>query len=163
MPFDDEAIRVVAAPRGRPHQQHRLEPANHGLAEGGGSWRHRLGEITAPTVVIHGDEDPLFPLEHGAALAREIHGAALVTLEHIGHELPQRVWDDVLAAISTVSSPDWPQRADLLAANAVAAGEPTAWFERLYASALRGSVRDAVGPRDAANPLLTEWSAAQRL
>ena len=68
----------------------------------------------------------------------------------------------MLAAITTVSSPNWPQRADLLAANAVAAGEPTAWFERLYASALRG--QSAVPwDRDAANPLLTEWTAAKGL
>jgi pimeloyl-ACP methyl ester carboxylesterase len=160
VPFDDEAIRVVAGRAVDRTSSISSSLTNHGLAEGGGFWRHRLGEITAPTVVIHGDEDPLFPLQHGATLAREIHGAALVTLAHTGHELPQRVWDDVLAAITTVSSPNWPQRADLLAANAVAAGEPTAWFERLYASALRG--QSAVPwDRDAANPLLTEWTAAK--
>ena len=38
----------------------------------GAPWRHRLGEITAPTLVIHGADDPMFPVEHGRALAAEI-------------------------------------------------------------------------------------------
>jgi pimeloyl-ACP methyl ester carboxylesterase len=64
------------------------------------SWRGRLGEIAAPTLVIHGDDDPLFPLEHGQALAREIPGAELLVLEGVGHEYPPpRTWDVVVPAI----------------------------------------------------------------
>jgi pimeloyl-ACP methyl ester carboxylesterase len=63
-------------------------------------WRKRLGEITAPTLVIHGDDDPLFPLEHGQALAREIPNAELLVLERVGHEYPPpRTWDIVVPAI----------------------------------------------------------------
>jgi pimeloyl-ACP methyl ester carboxylesterase len=50
-------------------------------------WRDRLGEIHAPTLVIHGTDDPILPLDHGRALAREIPGARLVVLEGAGHEL----------------------------------------------------------------------------
>jgi pimeloyl-ACP methyl ester carboxylesterase len=64
-------------------------------------WRERLGKIAVPTLVLHGTEDPLFPLEHGEALAREIPGARLVPLERVGHaELPRVVWDDVVATIA---------------------------------------------------------------
>jgi pimeloyl-ACP methyl ester carboxylesterase len=56
-------------------------------------------EITAPTLVVHGTEDPRFPIAHGAALAGDIPGARLLTLEHTGHELPPAVWDTVIPAI----------------------------------------------------------------
>ena len=59
-----------------------------------------MGQIRAPTLVLHGTEDPLFPLGHGEALAREIAGATLVRLEGVGHEYPPRqVWDIVVPAI----------------------------------------------------------------
>jgi pimeloyl-ACP methyl ester carboxylesterase len=66
---------------------------------GGITWRERLGELRVPTLVVHGDEDPMFPLEHGRALARKIPGAELLVLEHVGHELPARVWDVVVLAL----------------------------------------------------------------
>jgi pimeloyl-ACP methyl ester carboxylesterase len=72
---------------------------NHHLAEGGSRWRERLGELDVPTLVIHGTEDPVMPLGHGLALAREIPGARLLTLDHTGHELPRPVWDVVVPAI----------------------------------------------------------------
>jgi pimeloyl-ACP methyl ester carboxylesterase len=72
---------------------------NHDLLEGGGPWRDRLPGLRAPTLVIHGTDDPMFPLEHGAALAREIPDARLLTLDGAGHELPPRVWDVVVPAI----------------------------------------------------------------
>ena len=65
-----------------------------------GPIRSRLSQIRAPTLVLHGTEDPLFPLGHGEALAREIAGATLVKLEGVGHEFPPRqVWDIVVPAI----------------------------------------------------------------
>ena len=39
--------------------------------------RDRLGEIRVPTAVVHGTADPMFPLEHGRALAAAIPGATL--------------------------------------------------------------------------------------
>jgi pimeloyl-ACP methyl ester carboxylesterase len=72
---------------------------NHHLAEGGGRWRDRLAELDVPTLVIHGREDPIMPLGHGVALAREIPGAELLTLDDTGHEVPRRVWDVVVPAI----------------------------------------------------------------
>jgi pimeloyl-ACP methyl ester carboxylesterase len=64
-----------------------------------GPWRERLGGLEMPTLVIHGTEDPLFPIEHGEALARAIPGATLLRLEQTGHELPRRTWDAVVPAI----------------------------------------------------------------
>lgn len=60
----------------------------------------RLAEVAAPTLVLHGSEDPLFPLDHGRALAEGIPGARLITLDGVGHQSPPpRVWDTVLAAV----------------------------------------------------------------
>ena len=59
----------------------------------------RLSEISAPTLVVHGTDDLLLPYRHALALAEEIHGARLLTLERCGHELPRRVWDEVVPAI----------------------------------------------------------------
>jgi pimeloyl-ACP methyl ester carboxylesterase len=72
---------------------------NHWALDGGESWRERLGEIRAPTLVLHGTEDPLFPIEHALVLEREIPGARLVRIERMGHELPREVWDVVVPEI----------------------------------------------------------------
>ena len=69
------------------------------LATGDDLARRRLAGITAPTLVIHGTEDPVFPIAHGAALAGDIPGARLLELEQTGHELPPAVWDTVVPAI----------------------------------------------------------------
>ena len=98
--FDAEAQREYA---GRVFDRARnlaSQLTNPFAVKGGEGWRGRLGEIAAPTLVIHGDDDPLFPLEHGRALAREIPGAELLVLEGVGHEYPPpRTWDTVVAAI----------------------------------------------------------------
>ncbi len=44
--------------------------------------------ITAPTLVVHGSDDPLFPLPHGRALADAIPGSTWLELPGMGHEVP---------------------------------------------------------------------------
>jgi len=59
-----------------------------------------LTRVSAPTLVIHGSVDPLFPVEHGKALAAEIPGARLLVLDGVGHQVPPRsTWDTVIPAI----------------------------------------------------------------
>lgn len=45
----------------------------------------RLGEIRAPTLVIHGENDPGFVVKHGIHLARRIPGARLILYPNTGH------------------------------------------------------------------------------
>jgi pimeloyl-ACP methyl ester carboxylesterase len=45
----------------------------------------RVGSITVPTLVLHGDADTVVPLERGEELARLIPGARLVVLPGAGH------------------------------------------------------------------------------
>jgi pimeloyl-ACP methyl ester carboxylesterase len=78
-----------------------LSATNHGSLEVGDAWRGRLHEMKAPLLVIHGTADPVYPIEHGAALAAAVAGASLVRLEGGGHELHPAHWDTITTAIVT--------------------------------------------------------------
>jgi pimeloyl-ACP methyl ester carboxylesterase len=47
-----------------------------------------LARIRAPTLVVHGTEDPVYPFPHAEALAAGIPHARLVPWEGVGHEQP---------------------------------------------------------------------------
>ncbi len=47
-----------------------------------------LERIRAPTLVLHGDADPLLPLPHGRDCAAKIAGASLNVIPGMGHDLP---------------------------------------------------------------------------
>lgn len=98
-PFDEDAVRDLTiremkrASNYRSAQNHILAIANTP------GWRDRLGTITAPTLVIHGTEDPILPFEHGQAIADGIPGAKLLAIDGVGHEVPRPEWDNVIPAI----------------------------------------------------------------
>lgn len=57
-----------------------------------------LSSITAPTTILHGDQDPVYPLGHAEALAAAIPGADLRVVPGMGHVmtspgLPEEVAD----------------------------------------------------------------------
>jgi pimeloyl-ACP methyl ester carboxylesterase len=58
-----------------------------------------LRTVTAPTLVIHGDQDTLVDVSGGVATAAAIPGAQLLLLERIGHDLPLPVLPTVAGAI----------------------------------------------------------------
>jgi pimeloyl-ACP methyl ester carboxylesterase len=68
--------------------------------------RPKLNTITAPTVVIHGDADPLVPLAGGRDTADNIPGAKLIVVPGVGHEIPNPVLDlfvdGILSAVQRV-------------------------------------------------------------
>jgi pimeloyl-ACP methyl ester carboxylesterase len=76
-----------------------LSATNHFLLKGGEDWKNRLHELEVPLLVIHGTEDPIFPVEHGAALAEAVAGARLVRIEGGGHELHPDDWVTIVHAI----------------------------------------------------------------
>ena len=49
-----------------------------------------LGHIAAPTLVVHGTADPVYPLAHARALAEGIPGAVFVEAPGLGHAIPER-------------------------------------------------------------------------
>jgi pimeloyl-ACP methyl ester carboxylesterase len=61
--------------------------------------RPKLKGITAPTVVIHGADDPLVPLAGGQDTAANIPGAELRIVPGVGHEMPTAVQDEFVAGI----------------------------------------------------------------
>jgi pimeloyl-ACP methyl ester carboxylesterase len=66
---------------------------------GTGSLLKFTRRIIAPTVVIHGSEDPLVRIRNGRNLARVIKGARFVVVDGMGHDLPKPVWRPVVAAL----------------------------------------------------------------
>lgn len=72
---------------------------NHAVLSGDEPPRRPLSSIQVPTLVIHGTADPLFPPDHGEALAQEIPSARLLTLKGAGHGLYRPDWDGVVRAI----------------------------------------------------------------
>ena len=72
---------------------------NHNLMSRGEGSPKPLSSITSPTLVIHGTADPMFPIEHGEALAEEIPGARLLRLEGAGHGVDRADWEVVVEAI----------------------------------------------------------------
>ena len=64
----------------------------------------RLSEVTTPTLVIHGDLDPLVPYPNGQFIAAQIPGAVLSTYHGVGHlppiEAPERFNREVAEFLS---------------------------------------------------------------
>ncbi|MGE0668797.1 MAG: alpha/beta hydrolase [Sphingomonadales bacterium] len=66
-------------------------PRQYAAILSSGSRDALLPGIQAPTLVIHGSEDPLLPVEHAHDTARLIPGAALEVIEGMGHNLPPQL------------------------------------------------------------------------
>src|SRR5436305_84057 len=76
-------------------------PAAHVLVARGRL--ERLGSVSVPTLVIHGDADILVPVENGRRVAAAVPGARLMEIEGMGHDLPRRVWSQVADAIASLA------------------------------------------------------------
>ena len=64
-----------------------------------GSRTAELRKLKVPTVVIHGEADPLVPVRAGRATARAIPGAELITIPGMGHDMPEPLWPTFVDAI----------------------------------------------------------------
>jgi pimeloyl-ACP methyl ester carboxylesterase len=64
-----------------------------------GSRMSELSHITAPTLVVHGTEDPLIPEAHAALYVQQIPNATYLSLDGVGHEMPEGISATVLDAI----------------------------------------------------------------
>jgi pimeloyl-ACP methyl ester carboxylesterase len=97
-PFDEAAVRDLV---GRDVERARDFAArqNHDSIPDGDRQRGSLASIAAPTLVIHGTADPMFPLAHGEALVKEIPRATLLPVAGAGHGLDRRDWSSIVPAI----------------------------------------------------------------
>ena len=99
-PFDEERSRRIATlgfdrgfhPKGTVRQTIAIIAS--------GDRTGRLGEIRVPTVVIHGEDDPLIGVSGGEATAAAIPDAKLVVIPGMGHDLPAGVWEQVAGEIT---------------------------------------------------------------
>ena len=96
-PFDEQDFRNKLAPI----VEHGNNPfALHGAAIGASPDRtSRLNEINVPTLVIHGTEDAILPLDHGIALADGIKNSARMIMDGVGHEIPEQLYSEIVNAI----------------------------------------------------------------
>src|ERR687894_1641706 len=87
-PFDGAAIREIAARAFDRTTNLASSITNHAGIDSGDRWRKRLGEVSVPTFVIHGIEDPMYPYGNALALTKEIPGARLLARGRGGQEVP---------------------------------------------------------------------------
>lgn len=98
--FDEARTRVLAKREIDRTVDMAASLTNHFLVDDDWPPGAALADIAAPTLVIHGTSDPLFPLPHGQSLARRIPGARLLELDGVGHQQPPpERWDVVIDAL----------------------------------------------------------------
>lgn len=71
----------------------------YGAILGTPRWHERLGSVTAPTLVLHGADDPLVRPAAGEDIARRIPGAVFKAYPKWGHDLADKMSDALVADI----------------------------------------------------------------
>jgi pimeloyl-ACP methyl ester carboxylesterase len=69
----------------------------------GGDRRPALAGVRVPTLVLHGEADPLIRPVGGEATAAAIPGAKLVTFPGMGHDLPRELWPAIIEEIRALA------------------------------------------------------------
>jgi len=104
LPFDEDDVNrraVVSYERGN----YPKGVARQAVATiSNGNRKPRLASVKAPTLVIHGSEDPLIPVEGGKDTAEAIPGAELLIIDGMGHCLPRAAWPQIIDAIAKHAS-----------------------------------------------------------
>lgn len=98
--FDAERVAALA---GAAYDRafHPSAAARHLLAVwSGGSRSEALGAVRCPTLVIHGELDPLVQPDGGQRTAAVILGAELLMVEGMGHDIVPPLWPTLVEAIS---------------------------------------------------------------
>lgn len=103
-PFDEEAARrrVLQVLH---RSQNPASMFNHAMITLRQDWTGRFRKVTVPVLVLHGEEDPILPVENGVSLAEGIDGAAFVRLPAVGHEIPAALIPDIADRIATFIRP----------------------------------------------------------
>ncbi len=102
-PFDEEEVRDLATqcwdrganPAGVMRQLVAIVAS--------GNRTEALRSLGVPSLVIHGKEDPLVPVEAGMATAAAIPNAKLVLIDGMGHDMPRPLWPRLIEEISAIA------------------------------------------------------------
>ncbi|WP_181771364.1 alpha/beta fold hydrolase [Amycolatopsis pittospori] len=98
-PSDEEFLRMKAA-RNYDRANHPAGALRQAAAVvASGDRTAKLREVRVPTLVIHGESDPLINVSGGKATAEAIPGAELVLYPGMGHELPRQLWAPIAETI----------------------------------------------------------------
>ena len=64
-----------------------------------GNRKSKLSSIKVPTLIIHGSDDPVLPVEAGKDTHEAIPGSELIIIDGMGHSLPPETWTQITDAI----------------------------------------------------------------
>ncbi len=102
-PFEEDRVRTfMGKSYDRSHYPQGMARQNTAIIASGDR-RPSLSTVKVPTLVIHGADDPLIPVEGGKDTARVIPGASLLIINGMGHDMPKGVWAEIVTAISRYS------------------------------------------------------------
>jgi pimeloyl-ACP methyl ester carboxylesterase len=100
-PASEEELRAFAALAAdrayNPAGAARQLAASRGAADR----RPQLRQLSVPTLVVHGVDDPLLTVEGGVDIARAIEGAWLLEVDGMGHDLPAELFDLFVGTVAT--------------------------------------------------------------
>ncbi|KFZ77651.1 alpha/beta hydrolase [Amycolatopsis sp. MJM2582] len=98
-PSDEEFLRMKATRNydRANHPEGALRQAAAVVASGDRT--AKLRDVHVPTLVIHGESDPLINVSGGKATAEAIPDAELLLFPGMGHELPRQLWPAIADAI----------------------------------------------------------------
>ncbi|AUI64154.1 alpha/beta fold hydrolase [Amycolatopsis sp. BJA-103] len=100
-PSDDEFLRMKAT-RNYDRANHPAGALRQAAAVvASGDRTAKLREVRVPTLVIHGESDPLINVSGGKATAEAIPDAELVVFPGMGHELPRQLWPAIAETITS--------------------------------------------------------------
>ncbi len=99
-PIDEQLVADIAR---RSHERSPDNESDDGRQRAAviasGDRRKQLARLDVPTLVIHGDQDPLMRPQGGRATAGAIPNAKLVTYPGMGHDLPRCLWPTIIGEI----------------------------------------------------------------
>lgn len=72
-----------------------------------GLWKAQT-QIKVPTLILHGGEDPYFPLAHGEAISQRIAGAKLWADPLMGHIMHQEQWAELATRVKELAAASGP-------------------------------------------------------
>lgn len=99
-PLDEERVRRSAALQ-YDRNFHPNGPARQMAAViASGDRTEKLRRVTTPTLVIHGDDDPLVNVQGGIDTANAIPNAELMLIPGMGHNLPVETWPEIMERIA---------------------------------------------------------------
>ena len=103
-PQDEEWARRIGAESYEHRTDFAAAKRQAAAARASGDRRAELATITAPTLVLSGEADPVQPPRAGKATADAIPGARFVTYPGMGHDLPPALWPAIIRDIDAVAS-----------------------------------------------------------